>query len=212
MEEERTEEVCTPQVQDALPGTEALPQETQPEAPPLQETAQAIRPMESELSAPQDGEQPTAAPPEESTEALLRRELQQVTDQLAVLQAQSRMDRQLGVIAQLDPELGSLAALARQPEFPEFDRLVQGGQDLVSAYKLAFFDRYARRSASAARQAAINEVRGKGHLASVGSGPQPQDDGLTDELIRSYRLYNPGMSRRDIARYHAKYRKEKQNV
>ena len=142
----------------------------------------------------------------------LQLQLEAVTRQLAAQQAQQMLDAQMDAIRRLDPELGSLEALAQQPEFASFDRLVRGGQDLVSAYKLAFFDRYAARSAGAARQAAINAARGKTHLATVGTGPLPADDGLTDELIRSYRLYNPGMSRRDIARYHAKYRKENVHV
>ena len=156
----------------ALPGSDTLPDQTQP------------------------------------TVQQLQMQLEAVTRQLAAQQARQMLDAQMDAIRRLDPELGSLEALARQPEFPAFDRLVRGGQDLVSAYKLAFFDRYAARSAGAARQAAINAARGKTHLATVGTGPLPADDGLTDELIRSYRLYNPGMSRRDIARYHAKYRKE----
>lgn len=207
MEEERTEETSAVQAQDAMPGHEELPEHTLPTVPPMQES----QPEEEEPHPSSEGSQPQELHGE-STEETLRQALRDVTQQLAVFQAQSRMDQQLSAIAQLDPELGSLEALARQPEFVEFDRLVQGGQDLVSAYKLAFFDRYARRTASAARQDAINQTRAKFHLASLGSGPQPQDDGLTDELIRSYRLYNPGMSRQDIARYHAKYRKEKQNV
>ena len=157
---------------DALPGSDTLPDQTQP------------------------------------TVQQLQMQLEAVTRQLAAQQARQMLDAQMDAIRRLDPELGSLEALARQPEFPAFDSLVRGGQDLVSAYKLAFFDRYAARSAGAARQAAINAARGKTHLATVGTGPLPADDGLTDELIRSYRLYNPGMSRRDIARYHAKYRKE----
>ncbi len=209
MEEERTEELCAEEVQDALPGTEELPEHSLPTALPQNDTeedAAGDDPEQEQAESPEASESP------ESPEEALRRQLREVTSQLAVMQAQSRMEQQLNTIARMDPELGSLAALAQQPEFPEFDRLVQGGQDLVSAYKLAFFDRYARRSASAARQAAINQARAKEHLACVGSGCQPQDDGLTDELIRSYRLYNPGMSRQEIARYHAKYRKEKQNV
>ncbi len=152
-------------------------------------------------------EEPPAPPASSEDQPLL-----QLARELLMQQAQRQLEQQMEQIHRLDPELGDLTALARQPEFPEFDRLVKSGQDLVSAYKLAFFERYARNSAQAARQAAINAARSKEHLAAVGQGSQPQDDGLTDELVQRYRIFNPGMSRSQIARYHARYRKEKQDV
>ena len=173
---------------------------------------EALEPQEEEAAPQPEQEAARPAEPQPDAAEALRRQLDQVTRMLLDQQAGQMLDRQLESIRSLDPELDGLQAIAEQPEFAEFDRLVHSGQDLVSAYKLAFFDRYARRSAQAARQAAINAARSKGHLASVGPGAVPPDDGLTEELIRSYRLYNPGMSRSEIARRHARYRKEKQNV
>lgn len=56
-----------------------------------------------------------------------------------------------------------------------------------------------------ARQAAINDVRAKEHLAPVGGG-QAAEDGLTDEIIRNYRQYNPRWTRAQIAAFHRSYK------
>lgn len=160
----------------------------------------------------EEPQHPAQTRPEQTKDQLGQQTLAQLARQLLLREAQRQLEQQMEQIHRLDPALARLEDLARQPEFPEFDKLVKGGQDLVSAYKLAFFDRYARRSAQAAQQAAINAARSKEHLAAVGQGSQPQDDGLTDELVERYRQFNPGMSRTQIARYHARYRKEKQDV
>ena len=159
-----------------------------------------------------DPQEAAKAGPEQTEDQQGRQILARLARQLLLREAQRQLEQQMEQIHRLDPALARLEDLAQQPEFCEFDQLVKGGQDLVSAYKLAFFDRYARRSAQAAQQAAINAARSKVHLAAVGQGSQPQDDGLTDELVERYRQFNPGMSRRQIARYHARYRKEKQDV
>ena len=62
-----------------------------------------------------------------------------------------------------------------------------------------------RQQAAAARQAAINDVRAKEHLAPVGGG-QAAEDGLTDEIIRNYRQYNPRWTRAQIAAFHRSYK------
>ena len=99
----------------------------------------------------------------------------------------------------------SLADLRTQPEFSHFDKLVKSGMTISDAYKLACFDRLGRQQAAAARQAAINDVRAKEHLAPVGGG-QAAEDGLTDEIIRNYRQYNPRWTRAQIAAFHRSYK------
>lgn len=98
-----------------------------------------------------------------------------------------------------------LEDLRAQPEFSHFDKLVKSGMTISDAYKLACFDRLGRQQAAAARQAAINDVRAKEHLAPVGGG-QAAEDGLTDEIIRNYRQYNPRWTRAQIAAFHRSYK------
>lgn len=121
-------------------------------------------------------------------------------------QGQQLFDDQMQQIKSLDPAVTSLADLAALPEFDRFNQLVLAGQDMVSAYRLAAFDRLAEQRANAARQAVINAVKSKEHMAPSGGGAQPSD-GLTDDIIEQFRAFHPGWSRSKIARYHAQFRK-----
>ena len=56
----------------------------------------------------------------------------------------------------------------KMPTFPVFDAYVRQGLSITDAYRLANFDSLAQRDAAANRQAAINSVRGKSHLAPIG--------------------------------------------
>ncbi|HJA26278.1 MAG TPA: hypothetical protein H9795_09485 [Candidatus Fournierella merdigallinarum] len=115
------------------------------------------------------------------------------------------LEQEMQVISALDPAVKSLADLRAQPEFGRFDRLVKQGLAISDAYKLACFDRLGRQQAAAGRQAAINAARAKEHLAPVGGGREA-DDGLTDEIIRNYRQYNPRWTRAQIAAFHRSYK------
>lgn len=115
------------------------------------------------------------------------------------------LEEQLRIIESVDPAVKSLADLRSQPEFGRFDKLVKSGMAISDAYKLACFDRLGRQQAAAARQAAINDARAKEHLAPVGGG-QAAEDGLTDEIIRNYRQYNPRWTRAQIAAFHRSYK------
>lgn len=115
------------------------------------------------------------------------------------------LEAQMQIIQSVDPAVKSLADLRAQPEFSRFDRLVKSGMAISDAYKLACFDRLSRQQAAAARQAAINDARAKEHLAPVGGG-QAAEDGLTDEIIRNYRQYNPRWTRAQIAAFHRSYK------
>ncbi|HIZ29952.1 MAG TPA: hypothetical protein H9813_01780 [Candidatus Fournierella merdipullorum] len=115
------------------------------------------------------------------------------------------LNEEMRIIGALDPGVKSLADLKAQPEFGRFDRLVKSGLAISDAYKLACFERLGRQQATAARQAAINAMRGKEHLAPVGGGPDAED-GLTDEIIQNYRQYNPRWTRAQIAAFHRSYK------
>ena len=90
------------------------------------------------------------------------------------------LNSQIRRISELDPTVKTLADIAGMDTFPQFDALVRSGVPLDVAYKAVNFERLARGQAAAARQAAINAARGKGHLAPAG-GEGPAPGGLTEE-------------------------------
>ena len=77
------------------------------------------------------------------------------------------LESQVREIGKLDPSIKTFDDLAKMPNFAEFDRLARGGYDLVSAYKIANYEAASTRSASAAKQAALNNAKGMSHLGTT---------------------------------------------
>lgn len=113
------------------------------------------------------------------------------------------LNSQIRRISELDPTVKTLADIAGMDTFPQFDALVRSGVPLDVAYKAVNFERLARGQAAAARQAAINAARGKGHLAPAG-GEGPAPGGLTEEEYAEWA--NFGISRKEAEHYAKKYR------
>lgn len=179
-----------------LPAEETLSAEAESIAAP--EGSRQEEPSLTEM-APGEG---TAAP---AAQALPAAPLAQYALEQELVRGRRLLDEQMRIIQSVDPAVKSLADLRSQPEFGRFDRLVKSGMAISDAYKLACFDRLGRQQAAAARQAAINDARAKEHLAPVGGG-QAAEDGLTDEIIRNYRQYNPRWTRAQIAAFHRSYK------
>ena len=121
---------------------------------------------------------------------------------MALERADRQLDDQLRQIGRLAPEVARFEDLARMPDFDRFDRLVRGGLDLVSAFKLTQYDRLMDRQIQAARQAALNAARSTGHLAPAG-GRARAEEGLTDEELDTWAKF--GLSREEARRYHRRF-------
>lgn len=141
----------------------------------------------------------------------LQEKVAELERQQLAREGEQLLGEQLRQIAKLDPAVKSLADLAAMPEFGEFDRLMRaGGHDLVSAYKLACFDRLAEKRAKASRQAAINAAKGKQHLAPVGGGAGGEEE-ISDEDFERYRAFIPKITRTEAARKHQEYMRGRSN-
>lgn len=182
----------------------------QPPAPASEEPAPS--PGAEEVRQPPDGQQPPVPGDElqkmmqqQVNEALRLHDtaIRQEMQRQAVLEQGERMLReQMAEIAKLDPAVQQLADLRAMPEFAEFDRLVRAGADLVSAYKAATYGRAQQGAAAAAKQAAINAVKGTGHLAPVGGTAHPEGS-LSDEEMELWKRY--GFSRAEAQKYHKRF-------
>lgn len=165
-------------------------EEMQPAPAPERE---ALPPPEAEPPAEAPAAEPAAPPPPPDPDWAHR---------LALERADRRLDDQLRQIGRLDPAVARFEDLARMPDFDRFDRLVRGGLDLVSAFKLTQYDRLMDRQVQAARQAALNAARSTGHLAPAGGMAQPEE-GLTDEELATWAQF--GLSREEARRYHRRF-------
>ena len=101
------------------------------------------------------------------------------------------------------PECGILTGEQLQSEEKLCEKAAQmPNGSLVDAYKLLHYDEMRQAAAAAARQEAINQLRGAEHLHSIDSGGRSGQGGLTEDEYESYRLF--GFSRSEAARAHQK--------
>ena len=95
---------------------------------------------------------------------------QQVIEQNKMSMAEQQLQNDLADISKYDPNIKGIDDLAAMPNFPEIVERVNRGWTLLEAYKTANFDNFMAHQNEAARQQAINQMRGKQHLPSQSQG------------------------------------------
>ena len=133
-----------------------------------------------------------------------QREAEQAQREAQEARAKIRVDGQLKEIAELNPNIRELKDLAEMDTYPRFYELVKKGNTLVDAYKLANYDALRSAAAEGSRQAAINAVQGKSHLAQTasrgaGAAAVPAD------VKEAYRAFNPDATDAEIQRHYNSY-------
>lgn len=120
-------------------------------------------------------------------------------------QVQGKIEEQLREIHEMDPSINSVEDLTKMDNYQDFYDLVKtSNMTFVQAYKILNFDKLTSSRATAAKQAALNNQRGKNHLtgtaASRGSGSRsvPQDE------MAMFRVFNPGATEQQILDYYNK--------
>ena len=104
-------------------------------------------------------------------------EARQVIHNSRAMEADAAIQRDLAEIGKYDPNIKSIQDISELPNFPEMLERVERGATLVEAYKMVNFDNFMQHTNQAARQQAINQMRGKSHLTSQGKGVDtPNDD------------------------------------
>ena len=117
---------------------------------------------------------------------------QQVIEQTKQTEAQVRMQRDLAELNKYDPNIKTFEDLANLPNYREmvnFVALTNGRASIVDAYKALNFDNFIQQTNQAARQQAINQMRGKDHLASQPTGVATETDEVEvpAEIMKSWK-------------------------
>ena len=94
----------------------------------------------------------------------------QVIERSKLTEAEAMIQRDVAEVSKYDPNIKGVQDLLELPNFPEILDRVNRGASLVDAYKMVNFDNFMQHTNDAARQQAINQMRGKSHLQSQGSG------------------------------------------
>lgn len=121
--------------------------------------------------------------------------------------ARVKLDEQIREIGAIDPSIKTLEDLAKMPTYPRFYELVQRGNTLTDAFRLANFDALTQRAAAGARQTAVNAARSKEHLGqtkSRGTGAVS----VPAEVREQYLLFNPGTTEEEIQKHYQKNHKQ----
>lgn len=91
------------------------------------------------------------------------RQSQAVIEEYKAMNAEYALRNDLDELMKLDPSIKGPGDLNNLPELPEIlDRIANRGESLVEAYKIVTYGK----TTEAARQQAINQMKGKSHLAS----------------------------------------------
>lgn len=101
---------------------------------------------------------------------------QRVIEQAQMTEAETQIQKDVAELGKYDPNIKSVADLATLPNFSEIIDRVSQGLSLVEAYKMVNFDNFMQHTNEAARQQAINQMRGKSHLPSQSTGVATDND------------------------------------
>ena len=102
---------------------------------------------------------------------------QNVIESAKNAEAAVAIQRDVAEVSKYDPNIKGVNDLLELPNFPEILQHVSRGASIVDAYKMVNFDTVMQHTNDAARQQAINQMRGKSHLQSQGNNvATPNDD------------------------------------
>jgi hypothetical protein len=90
-------------------------------------------------------------------------------------QAEQALQNDLAEISKYDPSIKGIKDLSAMPNFPEILSRVERGASLIDAYKMVNFDTFMQHTNEAARQQAINQMRGKEHLTTQKGVAEAED-------------------------------------
>lgn len=123
------------------------------------------------------------------------------------VQAQEGINNELKIISALNPSIKTLEDLTTMENAEEYFNLVKrGGLTLSEAFKLLNFDNLTSRKTAAAKQAAINQVTGKGHL-SVTQSRGAGGVAIPPETLTMYKELFPNKTEADFQKHYATHNK-----
>lgn len=123
---------------------------------------------------------------------------QRVLEQTKQREAEEALQRDLADISKYDPNIKGINDLAALPNFNEILDRVQRGASLIDAYKMVNFDNFMQHQNEAARQQAINQMRGKDHLTAPTKGVAQTDEYVEVPAEIMSRMKSEGKTEKQI--------------
>lgn len=105
-------------------------------------------------------------------------------------------------------EVHSVEDILAMPTGGAFHAYVEKGLSLEDAYYLANREAIDKQRLTAAKQAGVNQARGKGHMANPAPAAGAAGYQATPEEAEAYREFNPDATDKEINAAYARYHKE----
>lgn len=112
-------------------------------------------------------------------------------------EAEQKLAADIKAVSEIDPSIQSEADIVNLETYPKIlDLVTNHGLSLPEAYKLANYESIATKKAEAARQAAVNQAKGKSHMEQSGNGASTSENevDIPQSEISTWREYYPGLS------------------
>ena len=112
-------------------------------------------------------------------------------------EAAQKLAADLKAVSEIDPSIKSEADIANLETYPQIlDLVTKHGLSLLEAFKLANYEHIANKKAEAAKQAAVNQAKGKSHMEQSGNGASTSENevDIPQSEISTWREYYPGLS------------------
>lgn len=125
-------------------------------------------------------------------------------------EAQAQVKEDIKKIMSLDKSYANESDLMASEEFKRAIEMCQSapGLNLVDAYKVVNFDSLRNAGVQAAKQAAINQSRGKGHLTASAKTPRGKGSvEIPESDIAKWRRFYPDKSMKELNALYAKVHK-----
>lgn len=135
------------------------------------------------------------------------REAHEIMERQKVAEQDARIAREIADIAKVNPAIKTVDDLAKDASFPEvYERWEKSGrqESLFDIYRLVNFDTLTSQKSEAAKQAAINQAKGKQHLTKTNGVEQPATENvpIPDNVLDSWKQAYPNLSMQELT---AKY-------
>lgn len=112
------------------------------------------------------------------------------------------LNAELQQIRAIDPKISSLRDLQNAPAYKSVLALVEKGNSLIDAYKLANFETLTQTAAAAQKQAVLNSLHGKAHMQPVAGRQGGTAAPVPKPVLEQYRMFNPNATEEEIRQHY----------
>lgn len=121
--------------------------------------------------------------------------------------AREKIEGEIAEIHKLDESIGTLEDLMQAPYWPQLYAMTKRGYSIKDAHLLLNHDRLEQAKIEAAKQASLNNARGKDHMTATAAPRGAGSISVPAADLAMFRQFNPDATDAEIQAYYNKYKK-----